>query len=61
MPTNYRMFARRADQDPEARRKPGLGKMLAGRRLMLRDDREALTGRTSRRPWSSDRKRLRDG
>lgn len=58
---NWSMFDRRADQDPDASRKTGLAKTLAGWRLMLRDDRDALAGRTSRKRWWSDRKRLRDG
>jgi hypothetical protein len=61
MPVNLSMFLRRADQDPQAARKTGVAKMIAGWRLMLRDDRDALAGRTSRKQWWSDRKRLRDG
>ena len=61
MPVNWNMFFRRADQDPQAAGKSGLAKMLAGWRLMLRDDRDALAGRTPRKQWWSDRERLRDG
>lgn len=49
---------RRADQDPEARAKTGISKLIAGWRLMLNDDREMLAGRTSRRSWWSARKKL---
>jgi hypothetical protein len=54
------MFSRRADEDAEASQKHGLAKMIAGWRLMLRDDREVVAGRTSRRQWWRDRQRLRD-
>lgn len=58
MPINYSMFNRRADQDPEASRKTGLAKMVAGWRLMLSDDEKALTGGTSRREWWKRRRSL---
>ena len=60
MPVNWTMFKRRAEQDPDASRKRGLAKSLAGWKLMLRDDHDALAGRTSFREWWRDRQRLRD-
>jgi hypothetical protein len=60
MPTNWTMFKRRADLDPEASKKHGIAKSIAGWKLMVRDDRDALAGRTSGRRWWRDRQRLRD-
>jgi hypothetical protein len=52
MPTNWTMFKRRADLDPEASKKRGMAKTMAGWKLMLRDEQQqkgagATKGRAS--------------
>jgi hypothetical protein len=58
MPANYGMFNRRANLDPEAQQLTGLKKMFAGWRLLLRDDKQALTGDKTRADWTAERKSL---